>query len=93
MMAQLYSQVPGAALGTGQLDGYYQYCACLLIKFWRALSSKLPQACSQAPEVSLTFGGKAYAIDISDFSVPVDTIGESCVGCKRACLEWHAAIL
>jgi len=62
LMGEIYSHVPGATKGTGDLEGFYLY------------------PCSQTPQVSLTFGGQTYAIEPVDFSLQVDSTGETCAG-------------
>jgi len=62
LMDQIYSHIPGATKGTGNLQGFYLF------------------SCSQAPRVSLTFGDQMYAIKPADFSLHVDTTGETCAG-------------
>ncbi|KAF9511715.1 hypothetical protein BS47DRAFT_1147923 [Hydnum rufescens UP504] len=36
--------------------------------------------CASAPTVSLTFGTETYAINLVDFSRPIDTTGQTCFG-------------
>lgn len=88
LMAQIYSHVPGAKLGTGQLEGYYEYCEELFpLQILSAAYLQLSSifiACSQAPSISLTFGGTTYDINPVDFSIPADSAGTICVGGELA---------
>lgn len=80
-MAELYSHVPGASPGTGQLEGYYQYGMLdICISIPRSFDPHQSAECAQAPTVSLTFGGHQYSINIADFSLVADEAGVTCVG-------------
>ncbi|KAF8310964.1 acid protease [Clavulina sp. PMI_390] len=47
------------------------------------LSGYYEYACSSVAEVSITLGGKTYAISSTDFSLQLDSAGQQCVGGKH----------
>ena len=66
-ISELYAQIPGSAVGTGNLQGYYTYrthslCPCLI-----AWVDVLSLACSTTVNVALSFGGQNWSISPDDF--------------------------
>jgi cathepsin D len=77
-IGELYAQIPGSAVGTGNYEGYYTYRThSLYLQLITRADFSL--ACSTTVNVALSFGGQSWSISPDDFKLTKLSNGQ-CLG-------------